>query len=178
MHNGAFTLAHNTLYSRKGEYLAAMISKDKILQILGLRRQHRCNDLVAYPDVFPLLQEAERQDRSLQSVPLRRIVGSTGRFNDFDLAFAPRHDADDGRLASIAQARERAVALPPPLLYKVAEAYFVEDGNHRVSVARAHGDETIRARVIEIDPSGLVFEPSCSRLGFKIKDDRHIIGSA
>jgi len=145
-----------------------MISKDIILQKLGLHRQHRCNDLVAYPEVFSMLQEAEWQDRGLQSVPLQRIVGSTGRFHDFDLTFAPRRNADDARLTSIALARERNLALPPPLLYKVAEAYFVEDGNHRVSVARARGDETIRARVIEVDPSGLLFEPACSRLGFKI----------
>jgi hypothetical protein len=39
--------------------------------------------------------------------------------------------------------------LPPIELYKVGEAYFVADGNHRVSVARNKDQETIEAYVCE-----------------------------
>ena len=35
-------------------------------------------------------------------------------------------------------------------LYKIGDAYFVRDGNHRVSVARYHGVATIDAEVVEI----------------------------
>jgi hypothetical protein len=54
------------------------------------------------------------------------------------------------------------------VLYKVGEGYLVEDGNHRTSVARTRGEETIRAIVIEIDTSALIPEPSCTRLGYKV----------
>ena len=35
--------------------------------------------------------------------------------------------------------------LPPVSLYKIGALYFVEDGNHRVSVARYHGVEWVDA---------------------------------
>jgi hypothetical protein len=146
-----------------------MISVDSILQKVGVRRQHQCNDLVDYTEVFQMLQQAEWQDIGLQNVPLERVVGSAGRSQDFDLTFTPRRDTNNGRLTRIVQVRAQGAALPPPLLYKVADAYFVEDGNHRIAVARKNGDLTIDARVIEIDPSGLIFEPACTRLGFKLK---------
>jgi hypothetical protein len=41
--------------------------------------------------------------------------------------------------------------LPPVELYKLGDAYFVKDGNHRVSVARAHGQAFIEAYVTEMD---------------------------
>jgi hypothetical protein len=40
--------------------------------------------------------------------------------------------------------------LPAVSLYKIGEAYFVRDGNHRVSVARYHGVVEIDAEVVEI----------------------------
>ena len=59
--------------------------------------------------------------------------------------------------------------MPPVLLYKVGEAYFVEDGNHRVSVARTRGEASIQASVVEFDTSHLKREPACTRLGYKLK---------
>ncbi|MBI5106700.1 MAG: chromosome partitioning protein ParB, partial [Solirubrobacterales bacterium] len=44
----------------------------------------------------------------------------------------------------------RGEAMPPIDLYKVGEAYFVRDGHHRVSVARALGENDINARVTEV----------------------------
>jgi hypothetical protein len=34
-------------------------------------------------------------------------------------------------------------------LYKIGDAYFVEDGNHRVSVARYQGVEMLDAEITE-----------------------------
>ncbi len=41
------------------------------------------------------------------------------------------------------------INLPPVVLYKVGEVYFVVDGHHRVSVAREQGQEFIDAEVRE-----------------------------
>ncbi len=46
----------------------------------------------------------------------------------------------------------RGEELPPVSLYKVGERYFVEDGNHRVSVARYHGVEMIAAEITQFRP--------------------------
>jgi hypothetical protein len=85
--------------------------------------------------------------RGLQRIPLDRIIGSVGRYRDFTRAFLPRRIDERWRL--INQAWERGESLPPIEVYQVGEVYFVSDGNHRVSVARAHGATDIDAYVTE-----------------------------
>jgi hypothetical protein len=132
---------------------------------LRARFGHRCNDLLASNQVLQHLSLEDTRHLGRRSVPLEKIVGSSGRHREFDLSFRPRRGASD-RWLRIAQAN--GDDLPPVALYKVGDAYFVEDGNHRVSVARAIGKETIEAFVIEIDASRLRPEPSCQRLGYRV----------
>jgi uncharacterized membrane protein YfbV (UPF0208 family) len=84
-------------------------------------------------------------------VPIGQIIGSAGRYQDFDRAFLPVQDRTRARWESIDIAHYADVILPPVELYKMGEVYFVKDGNHRVSVARERGQEYIDAYVIEID---------------------------
>ena len=131
-----------------------------------------CNDLLSTGEVFRYLKNQPSSQLGLQSVPLGQIVGSSGKAHDFDLAFRPRRLAGNERWVDVAKAQYEHVELPPVLLTKVGEAYFVEDGNHRVSAARVKGESTITAKVIEIDVSNLKAEPSCTRLGYKLDDHR------
>lgn len=101
-------------------------------------------------------------------VPLDKIVSSAGRYRDFDLTCLPRRKEMEDRWVNIARSSYSGVNPPPVNLYRVRKIYIVEDGNHRVSVAHAAGQETIKAMVIEIDASMLIPDPSCTRLGFKI----------
>jgi hypothetical protein len=126
---------------------------------------HSCNDLLPSNRVFQHLNLKEFRDLGRQTVPLQKIVGSSGRHLEFDLSFRPLRGKSD-RWLRVAQAD--GSKLPPVALFKVGEAYFIEDGNHRVSVARANGRERIEAYVIEIDPSPLQPEPSCQRLGYRV----------
>jgi len=128
-----------------------------------------CNDLLSFREVFEHLKNQPQFNHGVQRVPLDQIVGSTSRYSDFDLAFYPRQNTSEIRWVNIAQIQNQGRKLPPVLLYKVGEAYFVEDGNHRVSVARANGETTIQANVIEFDVSNLTPEPACTRLGYKLK---------
>jgi hypothetical protein len=84
-----------------------------------------------------------------QTVPLRQIRGSasTSRCHDFDANFHPRHDHTASRWASIETARRQGTKLPPVSLIQVGDIYFVEDGHHRISVAKAYGEKTIEAEV-------------------------------
>ena len=86
----------------------------------------------------------------LQEVPIDRIVGSLGRYLDFDREFLPRQTHTRDRWMNIDRARYEAVDLPPVELYKMGDIYFVKDGNHRVSVAREWEQTYIDAYVIEI----------------------------
>jgi hypothetical protein len=89
-----------------------------------------------------------------QMIPLDKIVGSVGRYKDFNRAFLPRNLSMIERWARIERHMDGLEGLPPIDVFKVGDVYFVSDGNHRVSVARANGFDTIEANVTEyaIDP--------------------------
>jgi hypothetical protein len=91
-----------------------------------------------------------QRDTGFQTVPLARIIGSQGRYADFDRLFLPRSDRTKERWKSISRAQYQDIILPPVELYKIGEIYFVRDGNHRVSVARQRGQVDIDAHVIEL----------------------------
>lgn len=77
------------------------------------------------------------------------VVGSVGRCSDFDGAFLPVKASVGERWKRIDRAFHRGEEFPPVTLYKIGDAYFALDGNHRVSVARYHGVEWIDADVTE-----------------------------
>jgi hypothetical protein len=83
----------------------------------------------------------------IQTVSLRQVRGSEGRCNDFDIAFHPVQTHTQGRWLSIATACQLGVTLPPVELIRVGDVYFVRDGHHRISVARALGQKYIEAEV-------------------------------
>jgi hypothetical protein len=84
----------------------------------------------------------------IRTVPIGQIRGSQGRSNDFDRDFNPLQDRTKRRWLGIAAARERGKPLPPVQLVQVGDVYFVQDGHHRISVARALGQQAIEARVM------------------------------
>lgn len=85
-------------------------------------------------------------------VPVERIVGSVGRYGEFDRAFLPAKARVGSKWKRIDRAFQRGEELPPVVLYKIGDDYFVEDGNHRVSVAHYQGVEWIDAEVTEFYP--------------------------
>jgi hypothetical protein len=82
-----------------------------------------------------------------RTVPIEQIRGSQERASDFDRDFNPLQNHTRDRWVSIAVARQRGKALPPVSLVQVGDLYFVLDGHHRISVARALGQRDIEARV-------------------------------
>jgi hypothetical protein len=99
------------------------------------------------------LRAYNRIPRGIQVVDLEKIVGSVGRSRDFDRCFMPLRAAAGERWKRVDLAFYQDQALPPVSLYKLGDAYFVEDGNHRVSVARYHGVPDIEANVTELWPA-------------------------
>jgi hypothetical protein len=111
----------------------------------------RSNDLLPFDEVRQRLHGGAQRYSGLREVPLASIVGSVGRYRDFDRAYLPREGRNKGRWLNIDRTYYESVALPAIELYKLGETYFVKDGNHRVSVAREQGQEFIDAYVIEVD---------------------------
>ncbi len=120
------------------------------IELLLARLTGRSADLLSYEDVRKALQGTSQSDKGLQDVPVKSIVGSLGRYKDFTQSFMPLHESDAHRWASVRVAAERGQGLPPIELYKIGDAYFVKDGNHRVSIARDLDIPTMQAWVTEI----------------------------
>lgn len=119
------------------------------LQAVMARLTGKSLDLLSFDDVRRKLRASNAVERGLREIPLDAIVGSVGRYQDFTRTFLPRHDSDESRWARVMVA-QTTQGLPPISVYKVGEAYFVHDGNHRVSVARQLGNDTIQAYVTEV----------------------------
>jgi hypothetical protein len=109
----------------------------------------RSRTLLSYEEVRASLHLAGSIDRGLETVRLDAIVGSLNRYHDFDRAFLPVKNVTASRWENIDLAYYQHKDLPPVLLYKVGQVYFVVDGHHRVSVAREQGQEEIEAEVRE-----------------------------
>lgn len=118
----------------------------------------KSNQLLSYEEIAEKLKLRGRAERGLQYIPINAIVGSVGRYTDFTRSFLPRKADDRERWVNVKNAMEET-GLPPIEVYKVGEAYFVIDGNHRVSIARQEGFKTIQARVIEVR-SDIPFTPN------------------
>lgn len=123
-------------------------SKAFLNDLLALFARRR-NNLLSYDQVKEKLHIGGPIHRGLRTVEISRIVGSVNRYRDFDRAFLPVHNRIASRWQNIDRAFYEDVGLPPVVLYKVGEVYFVVDGHHRVSVARQQGQEFIEAEVRE-----------------------------
>lgn len=106
--------------------------------------------LLSLNDVKKILKPKNEVYVGMRFVPIKKIVGSEGRYNDFDNHFLPRSNELKQRWVNIDQAHLSDIVLPPIQLYELAGLYFVRDGNHRVSVAKAQGVEFIDAEVIAL----------------------------
>ncbi|MCI0713317.1 MAG: hypothetical protein L0154_24385 [Chloroflexi bacterium] len=89
-------------------------------------------------------------DRGVQTIAVDQIGGSYTDNRSFDADFRPAHKAVEYRWVRVRQAHYEDVLLPAIAVYQVGDTYFVEDGHHRVSVARAIGQTYIDAHVREV----------------------------
>src|SRR5271157_3809335 len=107
-------------------------------------------DLLAYEDVRQKLRAEPTGRRELKDIPIAAVVGSAGRRADFTRGFLPRRDSDADRWTHIQNKMLEMAGLPPIEAYQIGDAYFVLDGNHRLSVARQLGADHIEAWVREL----------------------------
>jgi len=105
--------------------------------------------LLPFEEASRRLSAAERSYRGIQEIPIARIVGSVDRAEDFDRDFRARHDQSRGRLQQLREA-SAVGALPAIVVFELGGAYFVEDGHHRVALAREQGADFIDAQVTSL----------------------------
>ena len=120
------------------------------LKELLARLKGESNQLLSYEEVRQKLQLQGGMERGVRDIPLDAIVGSVGRYEDFTRDFLPRGRIQPERWARVRLAATGLVGLPPIEVYQIGDVYFVQDGNHRVSVARELGAKYIQAYVTEV----------------------------
>ncbi len=106
--------------------------------------------LLSFHDVKKILKPKNEVYAGMQTIPIDRIVGSEGRYQDFDSHFLPKSRNLKERWERVDSAHLSDTVLPPIQLYEIGGLYFVRDGNHRVSVAKAQGVGYIDAEVISL----------------------------
>ena len=119
---------------------------------MAARLRRECSPLLAFDEVREGHLAHNRRGLGLRVVEVSKIVGSVGRNEAFDRGFMPTKASLAERWKRVDRAFHRGLDLPAVRLYKIGNSYFVEDGNHRVSVARYQGIETIEADVTEYFP--------------------------
>ncbi len=124
-------------------------AKEVFSRIVHLLKPEK-TQLLNLKEVKALLRTRGEYYKGMQTVPIDAIVGSEGRYRDFNQAFLPKHEYLRERWERIDKARLRDEILPPIRLYQIGEVYFVRDGNHRVSVAKSQGQKAIDAEVTAI----------------------------
>jgi hypothetical protein len=130
------------------------------------------NQLLSFEQIVEGVPFEGQYDAGEQDIPVDRIMGSIGRSQDFGAGFLPKKIDIRHRWVKIARANLRGEYLPPIDVFQVGTVYFVKDGNHRVSVARALNQATILAHVIVIRvPEELASQANLAEAAWKYEQD-------
>ncbi len=128
----------------------------------------KSTELLRFEDVQKQLHLHGQRHLGLQDIPLGKIVGTVGRYHDFTRSFLPRNTVNQERWQRLSALAHGSQGFPPIEVYKVGNAYFVIDGNHRVSVARQLGQPTIEGYVIDV-PTDIPFDENTTPQELSIK---------
>jgi hypothetical protein len=142
------TLLGHIIVYRRFKLLGFYAGRDKRLKARLLRRGTR-STLLSSDEVRRTIPVSGAMYRGRRTVEVSRIVGSVGKHEQFDQNFMPLPKASPEKWKRIDRAFRLGQELPPVSLLELGGNYFVNDGHHRVSVARFHGVEWIDAEVTE-----------------------------
>lgn len=106
--------------------------------------------LISFNEIKDVIKPQNETYVGMQTIPISKIVGSEGRYKDFDNQFLPKRTFIKDRWERVDDAVIKDIILPPIMVYELAGLYFVRDGNHRVSVAKSKGVEFIDAEVVSL----------------------------
>ena len=120
--------------------------------ILGLNFKKQEN-LKSFAEVQKEENAYNSVNLGIKEILLGKIVGSVEKYSYFDKNFVPKNNIVKQRWISIYTAYMAETMLPPVILYKIKDDYYVYDGNHRVSVAKFLNFASIEAEVEEFLPT-------------------------
>jgi len=137
-------------YAKSSECLFNRAMRRGVWQRLLRRLQRQPVELIPFDHARQSIEFGQQCERGIRPIPVRDIVGSLGRVNEFDRDFMPIKPCVENKWRRILRLKSTGIDLPPIEVYKLNGGYYVIDGNHRVSVSRFLGMDYIDAHVIEI----------------------------
>ena len=129
--------------ARRHQVLAALAAR--------LRNDTDVVQSMSFDEVVEALGRRAENYLGTKLIPLDAIVGSVDKVRDFDRRFRPTSGRSRQRWERLSRASRTGEVIPPIDVYQVGDYYFVQDGHHRVSVARSLRLDVIEARVTAID---------------------------
>jgi hypothetical protein len=150
MYNGDGQGNEQSLRGEALDLYIRMSTSGKLHRTLNFLR-HKSRSLLSIASSKTPECRLNRHFAGLQNVAIEQIRGTDSREGDFDDSFYPLHDRMRSRWLGVAAARLSGRELPPVELTQVGGIFYVQDGHHRISVARALGEDFIDAEVIDLD---------------------------
>ncbi|MCI5828900.1 MAG: transcriptional regulator [Treponema sp.] len=140
---------HSFLSSQTDDDFSKAHNKALINEIQHLLNPEEAR-LISLQDMKTLLKPKNEVYKGMEVIPVKLIVGSEGRYSDFDNHFFPKSNFLKNRWERVDMAHYQDIVLPAISVYELGGLYFVRDGNHRVSVAKSRGIENIDAEVVSL----------------------------
>ena len=162
--------------------MATISSKSKVRQFIdrlfGISGENNsATSSSSFEQVRTDEEAFESIDRGTLFVPINMIVGSVGRYHDFDAHFKPKGFDSDERLKDIMKKMREGRPVPPISLYQIKDSYYILDGHHRYAAARELGHKEIRACILELLPSKDTFENNLYRERTEFRDRHNLTRS-
>jgi uncharacterized protein (TIGR00730 family) len=120
-------------------------------RILRFFTGHQPESLLSFHQVRDKLKIRGQHYTGRQTIPLDKIAGSVGRYQEFNRAFLPTQDHIRERWKRVYAAAHSQEGIPAIDVYQIGDVYFVRDGHHRVSVLKELGATTVEATVTQLD---------------------------
>ncbi len=128
-------------------YKFSTLRMDALRDSLWARLIGKNITLAVFPEQAPE-KSPNRRFIGVTDIPVDLIVGTLNRHDDFDHRFRPFKSYLRDRWVNTYLALEKD-GWSPIVVHKVGDNYYVEDGHHRVSVARWLGMSLIQAKIWE-----------------------------
>jgi len=115
-----------------------------------LKQEEAQNHISSFNEQQEKEENVQFVDHGIQTIDLEKIIGSVGKYYDFDSQFRPKKHVSPKRFSDIKKAMRAGRPIPPVKLYQIRNDYYVLDGNHRVAAAKELGRFDIQAKVVEL----------------------------
>ena len=121
-----------------------------IKNLFSSKKDEAQNHISSFNEQQAQEEDVQFIDHGVKTIDLEHIIGSVGKYHDFDSQFRPKKHVLEKRFLDIKKAMREGKHIPPIMLYQIRNDYYVLDGNHRVSAAKELGRFDIQAKVVEL----------------------------